>query len=493
MLINYLATPRRIWYLILCYILLIGLSRLFIFPQVLLRNEAEIVYQAQWLKAGYGIQPPLYTWIQYLSDQLFGIQIFPVVIFKLIIIIITYFGIYKIFSFTSADNPHAVSVGMLSLGLVVQLWYETFVISHTLLVTMASVWSVYFMIRISDKPSGTKYIILGLLLGIGFLSKYNFVLVILSILIAGLSIDKIKRAIITPKILLTVITFFLIISPHLIWVFDNMDQLKTNLISKVNVKSSDFTLEITLINLGTLVLRIISFIGIWFFVSLMFFRKAVIDINRSGISMWAIFFRRHILIVILMLIASGILWNITYYERYLQPLLIFIPVYALLELSKRLAFESKAILWYTRVCVLSYILIFFAHFIEPVISPFFNFTNSYHRPYKEISEVLKNEIGDRDIIIVDSEVKAGNFRYHLPEEKIILWDDYFLGEYEKRNPEICCFYYIWSANNKDIPEMIKSDTFYQTSKESSLPVFIDFDYSFSTKKKYRIGMIHVTK
>src|SRR5262245_21622617 len=53
-------------------------------------DEAEQTLWTQQLHAGYGAQPPLYTWLQWGVFQLFGVSVFSLALLKNLLLALTY-------------------------------------------------------------------------------------------------------------------------------------------------------------------------------------------------------------------------------------------------------------------------------------------------------------------------------------------------------------------------------------------------------------------
>jgi hypothetical protein len=116
------------------------------------RDEAEIVYLTQQLRLGYGTQPPLYAWLQWLSFEAFGINRFSLLLPKELALAMTCVGIFQ------AARPLIGRGGALavsaSLALFPQVVWEALRIqTHSVLMTAIAAVTLWMYFALLRRPS----------------------------------------------------------------------------------------------------------------------------------------------------------------------------------------------------------------------------------------------------------------------------------------------------------------------------------------------------
>ncbi|AOW19626.1 ArnT family glycosyltransferase [Urechidicola croceus] len=330
---------------LLLYFLISAITRSIFFPNLTI-DEAEQVYLSQWWKLGHGQQPPLYTWIQRIFLELFGFNLFSIAIFRSLLLFITYIFIYKIARIQLSKNWAIVS--SLSLFLTLQVSIESFRQTHTVLVTAVSVLTIYIWQVGILKKSIWNYVLFGVVCGLGFISKYNFVLVFISIIITSfISTKKSKEWIYSYKFLLSTIIGLLIYLPYGIWIINNFDTIYTNFKTELNPEKINYFNAIGN-GVKSLIFNIVSFIGL-FLIFLIYFsfkhkEKLISYLKqkayfKSEFKTLSIFIGCNLFILVILIFFK----TSVFYERWLEPLFIFIPIIGIGYLSK-LTFPNNTLI-----------------------------------------------------------------------------------------------------------------------------------------------------
>ena len=114
--------------------------------------------------------------------------------------------------------------------------------THLALAVLITSLVTYLVCAIWAEPraSFTKktalYFGLGVFLGLGCLAKYNFVLLPAGLAIAGLSAKKYRWTVLSsPWTLFTLVVALAILTPHLLWVVDNIGAIRSEAIHKLGL------------------------------------------------------------------------------------------------------------------------------------------------------------------------------------------------------------------------------------------------------------------
>lgn len=159
-------------------------------------DEAEQILWTQELALGYGPQPPLYTWLQWAMNQVFGPSVLALSLLKHGLLALTYSLMYlagrELLDERGAFWASASMVLMPALG-----WHSVRDQTHTILVTAMACGAWWLLLRIVRRPRPLDFALLGLVCGFGMLAKYSFALVAGAMLLAALSVPEARRALLS--------------------------------------------------------------------------------------------------------------------------------------------------------------------------------------------------------------------------------------------------------------------------------------------------------
>ncbi|MDT8854484.1 glycosyltransferase family 39 protein [Paracoccaceae bacterium Fryx2] len=178
-------------------------------------DEAETFWQSQTLDFGYGPQPPLYNWIQWGFSELFGRNLFSVAALKASILSATLFCIFR-FLRGSGIAAAAACIGTLSLGLMPDiLWESQRALTHSVLAVCLSAVALLTFLRVAQHGRRIDYLVFGAVLGLGVISKFNFVFLIGGLVGAAILLKDLRTSINPQRLVLTAIVAISVASPAL--------------------------------------------------------------------------------------------------------------------------------------------------------------------------------------------------------------------------------------------------------------------------------------
>jgi 4-amino-4-deoxy-L-arabinose transferase-like glycosyltransferase len=102
-------------------------------------------------------------------------------------------------------------------------WEGTHYQSHTVLLSLMTVAAFLVVMEIRRAPSVGKFALLGLVCGLGVLSKYTFVAILGSLFVAGLAAKEYRVALFRPAAFVAAGVMFLVAAPPVIDVFLRLD------------------------------------------------------------------------------------------------------------------------------------------------------------------------------------------------------------------------------------------------------------------------------
>lgn len=179
-------------------------------------DEAEQFLLASVFQWGYPSQPPLYSWIVHVVSAISGLNIFALVITKYSILFLFYSIFYLTArSFWEPGKSLAVACSLMFFPLYAYEFNRD--LSHSILVTLMAVITCLVYIRLLSKRTLFGYIVVGLCVAFGILSKYNFILFLSALTAASLSTKEGRRVLFDRRILVSVFFCLVVLLPHVVW------------------------------------------------------------------------------------------------------------------------------------------------------------------------------------------------------------------------------------------------------------------------------------
>ncbi len=202
-------------------------------PDSLELDEAEQVVTFQWLALGYGAQPPLYNWLQYVVSSVFGMSIASMAGLKNVML----FSLYALNWFTAKRLMGAgrfAAIATFGTLTIPQIAFEAQRdLTHTVGAAFCASLFAHAFFSTLAKPSLKHYALTGLAIGLGMMAKYNFVVLPISALIAVLSLREWRSRIFDWRMLVTISVALLTIAPHAAWIIANFAQASHGTLEKL--------------------------------------------------------------------------------------------------------------------------------------------------------------------------------------------------------------------------------------------------------------------
>jgi 4-amino-4-deoxy-L-arabinose transferase-like glycosyltransferase len=259
-------------YIIASYFLFFIFIRTFI-GGALERDEAEQILLTQHFALGYGTQPPLYAWLQSLVFSIFGQSIFALALLKNTLLFLGYFFIYKS-SYILSKSRVVASVAVASMVLIPSCsWECQRDLTHTVLAFTLASFTLYWVLRMRNlsKKSLFDYLLLGVILALGTLSKYNYVLLPTALLIVSFLDAPLRRLLFNYKFIATILVFSVMVSPHIYWVVSHLSSAVDGTLNKIHSGEKKTVLEILL----QFTLSIIELFALYFIIYFSLFFNSI--------------------------------------------------------------------------------------------------------------------------------------------------------------------------------------------------------------------------
>ncbi len=430
---------------ILCYFTLHIILRTYI-SDSLDYDEAEQALLAQWLQTGYTEQPPLYTWIQYGLFEIFGRNVFAVSLFKNILLALTYICFFLSSRLVLQDNRKAI-LATASLILIPQIgWESQRDMTHTTLVVCAAAATLYQTLRTIDNRSFGNYLLLGLVLGTGFLGKSNFGLFLAVIILTLASTSKGRKVLSHRYIVLTLLVIWSLCGQYFIWMYNNQD-IVFSATHKFKRALDDYYVAGPV----SLAYKMFLFLTPLWFVCLLVFPKGYGLSEKFTFTAHEQFIKRYLLFLFVVLLIVVLVFKVTYVkDRWLQPLLFVAPIFFFSRLTAQ-QITPKRFRTFLIICLIAALGIYAAFTIRVTGG---TYTKSFCRmnyPFTEITRKLKADGFASGLIISNNRFLAGNLVLRFPDSTALI-PNYRFEEQENTQKHKQALV-VWRADRyKEIPE-----------------------------------------
>lgn len=183
-----------------------------------LGHDADQLVLSQAFQLGYDNRnPPLFTWLVIAAQGLLGPSLSAVLAVKSL----TIFGLY-LFLYLAARRAlrdlvlaalaALAAFAMYEVGLWLAIKY-----SHTAALAALCAASVYVLLRLGESGRTFWYLAFGVVVGLGLLAKYNYAIVLVALIVAGLCDAGFRARLADRRILLSLAIALVLIAPHAYW------------------------------------------------------------------------------------------------------------------------------------------------------------------------------------------------------------------------------------------------------------------------------------
>lgn len=288
-------------------------------------DEAEQMLWSQHLALGYGAQPPLYTWLQWAVNAVLGPNVLALSLLKHAGLALAYVMMWL--AGRELLGPRGAWWASASMLLLPPLgWDSVRDQTHTILVTAMTCAAWWLLLRLVKRPRSRDFALLGLVCGLGMLSKYSFALVAGAMAAAALTVPEVRRALLSRGWWWTPVVAVLVVAPHATWLAAHLQEATAGTIHKMQIEQG-MAWGKGLLNLSA---GLAGMVLLWVLVALWAFRSAWWRQPVTPVTPWAMrLFTRYFAVVLLALLAMVLVGGVTNFKgRWLLPLLCGAPLMA---------------------------------------------------------------------------------------------------------------------------------------------------------------------
>lgn len=401
---------------------LIWLMRSFLFPGGG-PDEAEQLVSSQSVEWGYGARnPPLFTWMVTAAQQLFGVTIASVVFVKCTLLGAAYYFLFKSAQHVLTDERSAALAALSPLAIYYAVWDTSFRYTHSLTLVFSICASFYFLLRLETQRTHAAYIWLGLAIGSGFLSKYNYILFLAAITAAACTESSFRSALRDVRIALTLSAATLLAAPHYYWLWSQRDNLTKHIAGRFTTETADggtFVGIFGLIDAGT---AVVNFLLPLLVIYILLFPRAFTreGSRKTASARYRRILERSYLIVFAITAASIVVFDVTRVSNHYMFLLILFPIYFLARVQAAHASERALNQLATALLALA-VIVPAGVAVKYAVDPYRHSKSYFNMPYEAFARQFKQAGFAQGTIIGDwlGYPVAGNLRPYFKESRVI--------------------------------------------------------------------------
>jgi 4-amino-4-deoxy-L-arabinose transferase-like glycosyltransferase len=385
-------------------------------------DEAEQLLLSQSFAIGYTDQPPLYTWLLIGFETIFGVDLLSLAILKNLLLFCTHLCLFLAARIVLHDAYLAVLTS-LSLWLVPQIAWESHRdLTHSVLVTSVSSGFFCSMVTLLHTGHTRYYLMLGLLLGLGALSKHSFLLFAAALCAAVVSQRDMRHRLLDRRMVLACVLAGLVILPHFLWLLEHFHPSTSPMTRKLALQNSMQSVIAIATGLGKLVWASVRFLSPFWLICVLAFPQLVtrcfsgtISHNQDRPTL-----ERFFLMMFIILAAAVILFGVTHFkDRWMQPFLFLAPLYVFVRLQDVGGIVPERLHMFGWVLAFFGLVFLLAPLAQAWIAPWFGIYSRLHAPFAEVARQLREAGFRQGTIVAETTFIGGNLRLVFPSSRVV--------------------------------------------------------------------------
>ena len=415
----------------LVYGLVFGGMRLALSDNLTL-DDATANVLAQTLALGYvERQPPLYEWVLWSVQQLTGPNLLSFLLIKYVLLSATFAFLYLSATRIFSDWRWQAIAGLSPLLLFQIGWNLHEGVTHTMMLTCMVAASFWSFMRLVERGGARDYLLFGLFIGLGLLSKYNFVGFLIILLACALLQPALRRRLLNWRMLLVLAIAAAVTAPFAYWLISERHDLVAVFDDAVAPRASEW-LKARAIGLGLALYAPFGFLFPLVVILLIGFPRIVPQAWAAlktsvrprdwerGTPDWPLLLLHMAIGGFLFLSLGALLTGATHYlERYMHPFFLLTPLW-LLTLVERTGNADR------KVKVLAGLILAATVLVAPLRAYDLMDSMGPHCgkcrlaiPYDGLAEALRAGGFQSGTVIASNCDDAGNLRRLFPEARVV--------------------------------------------------------------------------
>lgn len=412
------SRPNTVILLIAVYFLINLIVRMSL-PNSLEMDEAGQILMSQWYALGYDTQPPFFNWVQHLVIDGIGQSLFALSLVKNLFLFLSYVFYYLAARqvLTSKSLAVAAALGLLTIPEIG--WLAQRDLTHSNASLFAACLFLYGLFRTLERPTITSYLVTGIAIGIGLLSKYNFSILCFCAFVALLANPAYRQRIFDWRILATAAVALVIVTPHALWLFQNFDIASHDTVEKLETGGQDGALLQIARGLSELPLTVLSFCALTVLVYASVARGRFWSALRAGNPKTRLVEIMFGVLLVFLLFLIFFMGTAELKTRWVSPVLFILPLYLCMKLDVHGIEEGDFLKRFIPVILLLMVLIPASLVLRIVAAGPMNSHPKLTVPYQGfVEDVIRKPAATPALVIAEDAFLAGNIRMQLPQTPV---------------------------------------------------------------------------
>jgi len=402
-----------------------------LFSQTLQVDDAEQIRHAQELLLGYPIpQPPMYSWLSWLSFQLFGSGLFALTLIKYILIALTFWLSWLVSGqlFQHLQTRYIATFSYLLMPSFAWHMHQGF--THTILLGFGIILSLHALLSLKENNSIKNYLYLGFSLGIGLMAKYSFLLFMIPLLISAISIVSFRKIIINQKMLFTLGAFILVVGPHIFWLTQHYQEVFLSIDQKLKVTSDNLLVD-RIKSVGQFTGAAIAFVVPFSLIIIINSWRKIFNFDKQALKDdSSLLLNRFYLIILASVILLAIFVSMPHFKvRWFHPLMMIFPLWMLTRVERKTPLSKSIMRWFVSITVIFTVLIVSIRIAQVTIGPELGKYGRLNRPIIDTFDKLPISFTESSIIKTEDGFIGSHLLSHYQKHNIIIKDRHFRKEY----------------------------------------------------------------
>ena len=408
------------------YIFIHLLIRL-VFSETFQLDDAEQIRHAQDLILGYPIpQPPMYSWLSWSMFQIFGTGLLALTLLKYILIALTFWLTWLVSGqlFQHLQTRYLATFAYLLMPSFAWHMHQGF--THTILLGFGIILSLHALLSLKNNPNTKNYLYLGLALGIGLMGKYSFLLFVLPLLTAALSIASYRNILVNIKILLSIGVFLLVIGPHLYWLLQHHQEIFASIDQKLQVSNGGVLLE-RLNSVGRFIGAALAFVVPFALVFLIgSWRRLFNRDNQPVGNDNTLLLSRFYWVIIITVVSLAIFVSMPHFKvRWFHPLMMIFPLWMLIRIERPKLLPKTLINWFYGLVVFLTVLILSIRIVQTTIGPELGKYGRLNIPISETLNKVPNQLLQNTILRTGDDFIGSHLLTYYPKHMVVIGNKNF--------------------------------------------------------------------
>jgi len=429
---NKTITLLHPYVLLALYLVIHVFIRLF-FSQTLQVDDAEQIRLSQEFLLGYPIpQPPMYSWLSWGVFQIFGTGLLALTLLKYAFITLTFWFTWLVSGqlFQHLQTRYIATFSYLLMPSFAWHMHQGF--THTILLGFGIILSLHALLSLKDNPVAKNYLYLGVAFGIGLMGKYSFLLFMIPIFIAAVSIGSFRQLFSNKKTWLTIGVFVLIIGPHTYWLTQHYQEIFLSIDQKLKVTSDNLLLD-RIKSVGQFIGAAVAFVMPFALVFIISGWKKLFNIDKqvSKNDNTQLLNRFYLIIIALVLILAIFISMPHFKVRWFHPLMMIFPLWMLTRIERQAPLSKSIMRWFVSIAVIFTVLILSIRIAQVTIGPDLGNYGRLNRPIIETFDKLPISTLAGSIIKTEDGFIGSHLLSYYQDTNIIIGSRNFRKEYFK--------------------------------------------------------------